>query len=80
MRVLKNNCNFVFNMEGRESPQQLEVPSNECRLRITAANQTSPSSSGETIDECACGPDGLLNCVEQGAHLTLINKIDVVKA
>lgn len=68
-------------MKGRESPQQLElIPSYECRLRTTA-NQTSPSnsSSGEVaVNDCACGPDGLLNCVEQGAHLTLIN--NAVKA
>ncbi len=64
-------------MEGRESPQQLEIPFYECRQRSTT--NASSSAAAQQTDECACGPDGLLSCVEEGVHSSLINNADSTK-
>ena len=50
---------------------------NEIRQRNTAANGAPVIAASEgttsSMNGCACGPDGLLSCVEQGAHSALID-------
>ena len=72
-------------MQGRDSPQNELLSSAGCRQRTTtaaasAASPTSPSSTTSATavhlqqeqNDCACGPDGLLSCMEAGAHSALI--------
>lgn len=68
---------FVSFLEGRESPQHPEVLPNECRQRSTIS---AGSNGTHQVEGCACGPDGLLSCLEQGAHSSLINVAESVKA
>nr|CAG4638582.1 EOG090X09D3 [Cyclestheria hislopi] len=60
--------------QGRDSPNN-ELLTSGCRQRSSATAAVAAANFGnlQEVNGCACGPDGVLSCIEQGAHSTLLS-------